>query len=429
VATDPAAELARLEGGLDAGSLGLALVGCLGPLLEAGHEQRLRRLVARVDSELLQGRSCVPANLWLVARLYQRLAAHSGSDADLDRAERLCATALQEGLNEGDQPWVTEARRELALIYLQRARTSPAEYSQAIPLLEDVLAGMGGDGQHDQRASVCMALGDAYAGLPEHGADHLELARDYYEQALRGFQTCERERDAAAVHERLADTWTRLEAHVGEGAATQALDHYRQARDSYRDAGDDAGDWRCSLGIADLMARRCRAGRVPLDEAVAACEAAATRLAAAGRQAEAGHALVLLGSVWAAGATTDDGARLVAAVDSFTAALRHFDAAGQPPAVQPDRATALAGLAEVFLAAGAASEPADVQKAIDLLQQACRIHADASASEAYRSTNDALRRARSLLASLGAARQTPRVQAGRCGSSAGHPAAPAVPPR
>ena len=119
------------------------------------------------------------------------------------------------------------------------------------------------------RASIWMALGDAYCGLPEEGPDRHHLARNCFERAWSLF---ERDGDGArcelaTAQGRLGDVQVALAAGGDGGSLEMAIRHFRNALAIFVDLDepDQCGRYHARLAdayirLSDMQAEHLRKG-------------------------------------------------------------------------------------------------------------------------------------------------------------------------
>ena len=337
-----------------------------------------------------------PGSLAMLAGLRARLGS-GDRRAGLERSVRLYGEALKRFEAAGETEGAAIVRNNLGVTLVELAPFEPERYREAIPLLEEALDYYREACNEGFRASIWMALGDAYCGLREEGPDRHHLARNCFERAWSLF---ERDGDGArcelaTAQGRLGDVQVALAAGGDGGSLEMAIRHFRNALAVFVDLEepDQCGRYHARLAdayirLSDMQAEHLRKGIRAYGRALEMFEQSGNELAGAGVCMELASLFQVTG---------EEGAPdLEAAVDYSLQALRLYGEGGDPTR----RGEALRGLARIYLSADLQSDPRDVQQAVGCLEEALRLGAADANGEAYRAVHAELTMARQLGASL-----------------------------
>ena len=334
-----------------------------------------------------------PGSLAMLAGLRARLGS-GDRRAGLESSVQLYGEALKRFEEAGEAEGAAIVRNNLGVTLVELAPFNPDYYREAIPFLEEALDYYREASRNEGfRASIWMALGDAYCGLREEGPDRYHLARDCFERAWSLF---EREGDIAR-HElgtaqgRLGDVQVALAAGGDGGSLEMAIRHYRNALAVFVDLDelDQCGRYHACLAdayirLSDMEAEHLRKGIRAYVRALEMFEQSGNELAGAGVCMELAGLLQVTGE--------EGEPDLSAAVDYFLRALRLYGEEGN----STQRGQALRGLARIYLSNDIHSDPRDVQQAVGCLEEALRLGAADADGEAYRAAHAELTMARQL---------------------------------
>ena len=315
-----------------------------------------------------------PGYLAMVAGVRQRLAADglladSKLEAELRSVVGLYEQALQGYSQIGDEEAIAVVQNNTANALVELARFDRSAYSQAIPLLEEALAFYRQNQDELRRAFIWMALGEAYGGLEEHGADHLCLARDCYENAWSLFERGGSRLDLAEAQARIGDMQLALARFDGDGALERGIRHYRNALSVFLEieAHDKAGI--CHAGLGEAYVRLSDMQSEHLRKGVRAFERALEMFEISGNDRARADSAVELARLCEVVSHDEEAADLARAVSLYFQALAVYDNLG----LDPERAVVLRSLARVYLFGGADSDPQDVSQALYCLHEAARL--------------------------------------------------------
>lgn len=135
-----------------------------------------------VESRLGQAEPISTSQTAVLGSIYQRL---EGGDRDVSRRKALAyyERAIAAYRRANSLAGVAVLLNNMGLLYCELARADRAQYRRAIPLFEEALEYYEEVDEPSHRGAICLSLAEAYAKLDEAGADHFELAREFYERA------------------------------------------------------------------------------------------------------------------------------------------------------------------------------------------------------------------------------------------------------
>lgn len=175
----------------------------------------------------------------VLGSIYQRL---EGGDREAycQKALACYERALAVYRRAGSAGGVAVLLNNMGLLYCELAARDRVQYRRAIPLFEEALEFYEQSDELSYRGAICLSLGEAYAKLDEAGADHLELARDFYERAWALSERSGERVAQAMAQGGLGDTHVELAEFSGAENLAKAVRHFRNALAVYVDLDDVA---------------------------------------------------------------------------------------------------------------------------------------------------------------------------------------------
>lgn len=360
-------------------------------LLGEGHGDVVGQLIEQIDEEFERRREIRADRLALLGSLYQRR--DGGGEADKRRALDLYAVALQ-GYRQGDErEGAAITLNNMGLALCELAVADPEQFKMAIPVLEEALEYFEENEEITYRGTICMALGEAYSGLPESGGDHFELAREYFERAWALFERAGMALDQAAAQGRLGDVMVAMAPLVGTEALEKGVRHYRNALSIYfdRDQTDECGIYQQRLGAAYVALGGQE--KEHLRKGLRAYQRALEIFRQSGNQREVGLVCLEVASLHLFLEEGEAEEYLAAALERYLEGLKVFEELE----MEVERGQALQGLARIYLDGGEESEREDLDQGVTLLEEAAEIYARANLSREYQFIHEQLRKVRSWL--------------------------------
>ena len=340
-----------------------------------------------------------PGSIAIFASLRQRLGS-GDQEQSLRRSVELYGEELRRYEQAGEHEGAAIVRNNLGNALVELAPFEPDRYRQAIPLLEEALEYYREVHNEAFRASIWMALGDAYCGLEEQGPDHYHLARDCFDRARSLF-----DRDPAGAREELASAQGRLgdvqlELAIFDGGRSleKAIRHYRNALAVFVELDDHDRCGTYHARLANAYIRLSEMHSEHLRKGIRAYQRALEMFARSGNvdaQANVCLELARLHQVTGKQGEPD----LATSVSFYMRALPLYgeeEVERRPESVN-GRAECYRGLAQVYLSADVRSDPRDAAQAVLCLEEAARNLASlADTADAYRTVQAELREARQL---------------------------------
>ena len=360
-------------------------------LLGDGHGEVVGQLIEQIDEEFGRRREMRADRLALLGSLYQRR--DGGGEGDKRRALELYEVALA-GYRQGDErEGVAITLNNMGLALSELAGADPEQYKRAIPALEEALEYFEENEEITYRATICMALGEAYFRLPEAGGDHFELAREYFERAWALFERAGMPLDQAAAQGRLGDVMVALAPLVGPEALEKGVRHYRNALSIYidRDQTDACGTYQQRLGATYVALGGQE--KEHLRKGFRSYQRALEIFHQSGNQREIGLTCLEVAALHLFLEEGEEEEYLAAALERYLEALKVFEELE----MEVERGQALQGLARIYLDGGEGSEKEDMDQGIALLEEAGEIYARANLSREYQAVHEQLRKVRSWL--------------------------------
>jgi tetratricopeptide (TPR) repeat protein len=192
-----------------------------------------------VESRLGQAEPISTSQTAVLGSIYQRL---EGGDRDVSRRKALAyyERAIAAYRRANSLAGVAVLLNNMGLLYCELARADRAQYRRAIPLFEEALEYYEEVDEPSHRGAICLSLAEAYAKLDEAGADHFELAREFYERAWALAERSGEPLVQAMAQGGLGDTQVELASFGGAECLEKAVRHFRNALSIYVDLNDIA---------------------------------------------------------------------------------------------------------------------------------------------------------------------------------------------
>ena len=382
---DAATVLLDLEENKDLGEVLGVLDNCLEQIQQQGKERKVHQLVAWVEEEFQQ-RPVGPHQLGQLAAVYQRLEEGDRS-ACLHRALGLSREALRRYREAGARQGEAIVLNNMGIVYNELGSNCPQFFQKAIPALEEALRFYEKEDEAGCQSSICMALGDAYAGLEEPGPDHFELALEYYDRVRSFSGRSGAGLEQAAAMGRLGEVHFKLGTFHGEDALVKAVNYFRDALSIYveRQQCSACAYYQTRLAEAYVALSKTDSGHLlhalhAYEGALEFFEKGEDKGALADTSMEAARLHQDLKG-------RDRKTHLSAAVELYLKAIKINQGLGR----DAERGPALQELALIYLEAGAGSASADVAQAVRCLEEAVTVYMEANLKDECRSVVDQLK--------------------------------------
>lgn len=382
--------LAELGESRDLATILQVLDAHLEEILQDGYGEYARELVIWSDAQLEEQN--FPASYRaLLGSAYQRLEGRDPSK-NLLRAVELYSEALEECQVAGEEEGVAVILNNLGNAYVELGAIEPAYFRQAIPVLEEAVEFYRDIGQATHRASICMSLGEAYAGLQEEGPDHYEIARENYERAWALFERGQSRLELAHAQGCLGDVQFELGSFYGSEAMEKAVRHFRNALTVFVEENKPAlcGRYQYRLGEAYIHLSNMESEH--LQKGLRAYERALEMFKKIDDEGAQADTCMELGRLHQILKDEDEDLHLGKAVERYFEALQIYREVGP----LRKQGGALQGLAQVYLEAGGHSAPQDIAQALLLLEEAAEIYQSESCAVEFQAVESELEQVRQL---------------------------------
>lgn len=336
-----------------------------------------------VESRLGQAEPIGTSQIAVLGSIYQRL---EGGDRAAYRLKALAyyERAIADYRRANSLAGVAVLLNNMGLLYCELAHTDQSQYRRAIPLFEEALEYYEEVDEPSHRGAICLSLAEAYAKLDEAGADHFELARDFYERAWALSERSGEPFVQAMAQGGLGDTQVELAAFGGSECLEKAVRHFRNALSIYVDLNDIAAQahYQERLGYTYGQWRE----EEHLRKALRAYERAGADYIQCQNSLQAARVQIELARI---GIALDEWETAFAAASQALQLFSQLE-------MDDGRARCFQVLASIYLSAGAESAREDVEQAERCLLEAQRLFLREQMAEEYGCVASELRQVQNL---------------------------------